>query len=405
MRSVYFSLPAFNFAGDTHERGWIEAIIIGDSRTGKSATFTKMAQLYGTGILVDTKMQTAVGLLGSVETSSLTGERYVVAGLFPRQDRTGPICLDEYSYSGQQRQQLTVLDHLSSTRASGITKITKAASASYPSRVRLILIANPGEGRFMQDIGGNGVEIIKRLVTQPEDIARFDVAMSVTQQEVNADQINDLTPPTNPRWTQAMHRTLLAWAWSRRPEQVVWKDRAEEAVIDIANKMVEMYDASIPLVEPAYQRMRVAKLAVSVAAQVFSSDETGQNIVVRPEHVHTAAQLFVTWFNKASFGYDKYSHRLRTERFVLSPADVYALLDQVFGDHKVMLANNLMRTHKFNHNTFGNIVPMRFTDITPTIQRLLLNRCIKLTGERGDGYEIAPCFIDLLRDYIQSRGG
>ena len=36
MRSVFFSLPAFNFAGDIHERGWIEAIIIGDTRTGKS---------------------------------------------------------------------------------------------------------------------------------------------------------------------------------------------------------------------------------------------------------------------------------------------------------------------------------------------------------------------------------
>lgn len=405
MRSVFFSLTSFNFAGDTHERGWIEALIIGDTRTGKSATFSKMASLYGSGVLVDTKMQTAVGLLGSVETSQLTGERYVVAGLFPRQDRTGPICLDEYSYYGRERQQLSVLDHLSSTRASGVTKITKAAHASYPSRVRMILIANPGAGRLMRDIGGNGVEIISRLISQPEDIARFDISMAVSQQDVHIDQINDLTPPSSPRWTQEMHRTLLAWAWSRRPEQVIWKDNAEEAVIDIANKMIGAYDAAIPLVEPAYQRMRVAKLAVSIAVQVFSTDETSQNVEVYPEHVHAAASLFVTWYNKPAFGYDTFSNRLRTERNILNPADVYLLLDTIFGEHRVLLANNLMRVHKFSANTFANIIPMKFTDVTPTLQRLMINRCIRLSSERGESYEIAPAFIELLRNYAQSRGG
>ena len=400
-RCIYHSVITFNFAGSLNKRGWLEGIIVGDTRCGKSATFTRMTDMFGTGILVDSKMQTPVGLLGSVESSNITGERYVVAGLFPRQDSTGPICLDEYS--PDRGRQSAMMDCLSSTRSSGVASITKAASASFSARVRLILMANPGAGRLMRDIGGHGVEILKKLIPQPEDIARFDIGMAVSQEDVPLEMINNSSIPTTPIWTDEDHRALLAWTWSRRPDQVVWNPGAEDAVIQLANHMIERYDADIPLVEPADQRMKIAKLAVSVAAQCYSTDITGELLVVRPEHIYATAQLLATWYDKPSFAYDKFSERARLDRNVLDPLAVMTMLDNILGPHAIVLAETLSRTHIVTERTISTILPMKFTEVQSTLQTLMLNRCLRISLYRADHYEITPAFVGLLKEYISIK--
>lgn len=403
-RCVYHSVVAFNFAGSVHKRGWLEGLVVGDTRCGKSQTFSRLSEMYGTGVLVDSKMQTTVGLLGSVETSQITGERYVVAGLFARQDCMGPICLDEYSLDKGSRSSM-MMDSLSSTRASGTVVISKAASATFSARCRLVVMANPGAGKLMRDMAGEGVEILPRLIPQPEDIARFDMAMAVSQEDVPMEQINTAVRPTAMSMPPEAHRALLAWVWSRRPEQVVWAPGAEPAVLQLAADMCKVYDDSVPIVEPSDQRMRVAKLAVSVAAQCFSTDAMHELLVVRPEHVYTAGRLFATWYDKKTFGYNEYSHRFRLSRNILDPAAVWQLLDQVLGEHSAMTAMTLARTHMFTERTFDTILPLKFTEVHSTIQKLVFNRCIRLNQSHGDHYEVTPAFSRLLKEYAEAKGG
>jgi len=401
LRSVFHSVLEFPFNGSLYQRGWLEAMIIGDTRCGKSETFNKMAAMYRTGIFVDAKMQTPAGLLGSVETSAITGERYVNAGIFPQQDGAGPICLDEFNTT--KWGESSILDFLSSTRSSGLVQIMKAAQATMLGRVPLIVMANPGVGRMMIDIGGYGVEITRRLIPQPEDIARFDMAMAVAQGDVPAHILNSVRQPRMPRWSHEAHRALLSWAWTRRPHQIVWADGAEQAVVQMAEAMCQKYDSEIPFVEPSAQRMRIAKLAVSVATQVFSSDTSGEMLIIRPEHVFTACSLFSTWYDKPCFGYDRYSQQVKVDRSIVEPAKIIALLDNVLSQNPIVLGEKMVRMIAFSERSFSTIIPMKFTDVHMCMQTLSANRCIYQSAKGRDLYELTPSFVRLLEEYIANK--
>lgn len=402
-RTVWYSLISFQFMGQVIDHGWIEALVVGDTRCGKSATFKRMSSLFGTGELVDCKMQTAPGVLGAVETSNLTGERYVVPGIMPRQDRRGPIAFDEFSASADSRNSM--MDHMSSTRAEGKVKIVKAASAEFWARVRQIYLTNPGQGKLMSDIGGYGVETILKLISQPEDIARFDIAMVVTQGDVSVESLNTVRHPEPPRFSMQAHRLLLQWAWSRRPEQVVWAPNAEQAVVGLATAMYQKYDQSIPLVEPADQRMRIARIAVSIAAQSFSTDSSFQNVVVKPEHVAAASSLYRLLYDKPSMGYDMYSIKVKKDRSIANEDAIVTLFDTRFGKHSVTMAEKLLRTEAFTLQSFQLMVPMHDMDTGNTLQTLSANRCIrqKRSIRTGTSYECTSQFVRFLEQYIHKK--
>lgn len=401
MRSVWHSVIAFQFGANIHKRGWLEAVIIGDTRCGKSHTFKAMASLFGTGMLVDCKLQTQAGMLGSVETSPITGERYVIAGLLPQQDRAGPLCMDEFSTSQWDRR--SIMDAMSSTRAEGMVRISKAAHATFTSRVRLICMANPGMGRLMHELGIYGCEVLPRLIEQPEDIARFDMAMCVSQQDVPFDVINMVVEKKTPIWGINAHRQLLAWTWSRQPNQICWSDGAEESVLSISAYMVSKYSANIPIVEPSDQRMRVAKLAVSIAAQCFSTDKTGELIVVRPEHVYCVQQFFNLWYDKQTFGYDRFSHNARISYNIREPEVLDDILDKLFAPNHTIYASSLARICMFNEKVLQTIIPISFMDIRNVMHKLMYHRCIRVGGKKMEFYEPTPAFIQYLEDYIIRR--
>ena len=397
-RTVYHSVLAFDFCGSTVQRGWIEALVVGDTRCGKSIAFRRMAEYYTLGLLIDCKNQSPAGILGSVVQSQHTGERFVVPGLLPQQDER-IVCFDEFAttrWAGRQG----LIDVLSSTRSEGVVRISKAAAAQFRARVRSIWLANPGMGKLISELGVSGVEIISRLITQPEDIARFDFALTVSQGDVPVDVINQVRAPDPALYPRELAQSLLSWTYSRKPDQVRFTPAAEALVIEVAREMYTSYDPSIPLVEPADQRTRVAKVAVSIAAQCFSTDATGELIIVKEEHVYAARSLFSMWYDKAAMGYDRYSRKIREERTLRNPSEVHELFKS-FGAHGKMLAEELLRLDEFTERTFGTLVPTPGMLTRGCIQQLYANRCIRLVSHgRRESYETTPAFVDWLKWFI-----
>lgn len=404
---LWHSLLSFNMFGATTERGWVDMLVVGDTRCGKSKTFKKMADWYGTGLLVDCKMQTAAGLLGSCEQSMLTGDRYVVPGILPQNDALGPIALDEFSASKMSRSAM--MDSMSSTRAEGMVRITKAASASFWARVRLAWLSNPGAHKMMRDIGGYGVELLPRLIEQPEDIARFDFAMSVSQDEVPDGELNprDPRPPAPPRRSQEAAQALLMWAWSRKPSQVEWGPGAERAVTAVASAMCQKYSASVPLVEPADQRTRVGKVAVAVAVLCFSASDDLERVVVNVEHVAAAFRLFATWFDKPSFGYDAYSERERLRSSIVDPIEVDGVLDILFGANALRCAEEFVRFAEFNDKMLSILASSASSiiEVHAAMRSFSRNRCIEphRLGIGRESYVLTRQFVAHLGKYIEKK--
>lgn len=396
-RTVYHSILEFPLFGSLLQRGWIECLVIGDTRCGKSMAFKRIAEHYGVGSLIDCKNQSQAGILGSVVTSAVSGERYVVPGILPQQDGR-VVCFDEF-HGPRFAGGTSIIEALASVRSEGIVTISKAASARFRARVRTIWLGNPGLNKLMSELGQNGVEMVARLIGQPEDIARFDFALAVSQTDVPLDLVNATTPPTPLVFSQEASRALIAWTYTLRPDQVIIASDTEEAIIATAKALYERYDATIPLVEPSDQRTRVAKLAVSIAAQCFSTED-GSQLLVGPHHVDAANQLLRLFFDKPAMGYDDYSQRVRGERVITDEADVRLLFDSV-GVGAKRFAEELLRLDTFTERTLGTLVPTQGMMVRSALQILYLNRCVRLI-ERGrrEFYEATPAFTRWLRKFI-----
>lgn len=402
-RTVFHSVISFMFGGRKIERGWIECLVIGDTRCGKSEAYKQLSEYYGIGILIDCKMQTVPGVLGTV-VQSTSGEYYVVAGLLPQQDGR-IVCFDEFvvpKWAGQ-----SIIEVLSSTRSEGIVRISKAASAEFKARVRSIWLANPGAGKLMSQSSSSGVELISRIITQPEDIARFDIALAVTQNDVPHSVINRITKRAEgqtSKYSMESARKLLSWTYSRKPHQIHFTSEAESLILEYAERMCLEYDSKIPLVEISDQRNRIAKIAVSIAAQVFSTDETCEKIVVNDTHVHAARHLFSICYDKAAMGYRVFSDRKSKEDTLENVTAIDHLFREAIKPYGLRLAEELLRLDEITEKTFGTIIPIENFFARSFLQQLYVNRGIQLI-QRGkrEAYEKTPALTAWLKQFVNDQ--
>lgn len=395
-RTVFHSPLHFDFCGRMINRGWIECIVIGDTRCGKSETFKQMCSLYNNGVLVDCKLQTTAGILGTV-VQSQSGEYYVVAGLLPQQDGN-IICFDEFTH---QYGKTSIMESLSSTRSDGIVKISKAAHAEFKARVRSIWLANPGAGKLISELPYSGIEVLNRVISQPEDIARFDIAMTVSQSDVSPEIINTTFNPSLPKYSKEASRLLLSWTWSRSVSDIVIDDQAAVEIVSLAMRMHKKYDASIPIVEIADQRIRIAKIAISIAAQCFSCDSTGEKIVVRSEHVKAAEWLFTLCYDKPVMGYDIYSEKFKKNNCIENELEIRRVFDEVVKPNGFRFAEELLELNSFSSSLINSIVPSSGIFANEIIQIFYKNRAVTVVNKYGkEIFEKTPAFTAFLKQYM-----
>jgi hypothetical protein len=75
--------------------------------------------------------------------------------------------------------------------------------------------------------------------------------------------------------------------------------------------MGNKYSSRVPVVEAADQRLKIARLSIAAACCVYSSDETGEKVIVKPEHVMFVVDFMNSIYCAKSFGYDKLSEQDR----------------------------------------------------------------------------------------------
>jgi hypothetical protein len=295
MDLAWHSALAFEFGGKLEHRGWLDVLIVGDTRTGKSEAAQKMIQHYGAGEMISCESATFAGVVGGLE--QFGGKEWAVKwGTIPINDRR-LVVLDETS--GLLPEQIA---QMSSIRSSGEAQLTKIQSERTYARTRLIWVGNPRDGR-MSDYT-YGVQAIPPLIGNPEDIARFDLAMSLATHEVSAEQINRYHQERGrQRFSSEACATLLNWVWSRQPDQIVWRGAAQDLVYRAAIRMGQQYVENPPLVQAANVRVKIARVAVALAARTFSTDETHERILVEEKHVNDAVDFMNRLYGMEGFGY------------------------------------------------------------------------------------------------------
>ncbi len=378
---VAHSVLQFPFQGDNVRKGWVEALVVGDTRCGKSETVSKLFEHYRCGEIVTGENATYAGLVGGLQQTQKTWS--ITWGKFPLNDRR-MLGIDELSGLPQE-----AIARMSGIRSSGVAEITKIQTERTLARVRTLWLSNP---RGKRPIAGfnSGIDAIQDLIGHPEDIARFDAAMTVATAEVPLGVINAATRPTVPhRYTTQACNKLIMWAWSRKPHQVKWGPGAERAVLDVASDLSRRYVP--PLVEGAEQRIKVARLSVATAARVFSTTD-GECIDVLPGHVEFVSQFLDRVYTKPSMAFDLYSQAKLAEANLANPQEVQDRLDLLPADFRGLLST----APAFLTTDIQDYGGLSREGAAELVSFLVRKRAIR----KGKfGYYKLPAFIRFLRDY------
>jgi hypothetical protein len=310
MDLVFHSALTFRFGDDVLERGWLELLVVGDARTGKSEVAGKLTKHYRLGRMVSCESASIPGLLGAVKPLVGSGNKgwTLEWGAIPLNDRR-LVVLDEVS--GLAPEQIGAL---SSLRSSGIAEIVKAEREVTRARTRLIWLSNPrnnvhGMAGYMY-----GVQSILPLIGTQEDVARFDLATTLGTDDVPSDMINRRRSITSTlEYTSEACHALLSWVWSRTRDQIVWDKDAEDEVYRAAMRMGEEYVPAPPLVQMQNVRVKIARVATAIAARTFSSDKSSECVLVTKAHVEAAVRFIDHIYGVPTFGYKEISRRIKDD--------------------------------------------------------------------------------------------
>lgn len=384
MDLTFHSASAFYFNGKLINRGWLDLLIVGDTRTGKSEAATRLSQHYRAGEIISCESATFAGIVGGLQQYGASKEWAITWGAIPLNDKR-LVVLDEVS--GLQPEEIA---EMSSVRSSGIAQLTKIQQEQTFARTRLIWLGNPRNGK-MSDYT-YGVQAIQPLIGNPEDIARFDIAMSVRAGEVSADEINRRHETGKAMYTSEACSALIRWIWSRNPDQIVWAKGAEDAVFRAANALGKRYIEDPPLVQAANVREKIARLAVALAGRLFSTDETGERIIVRREHVRDAVAFLDRVYNMIGFGYAERSRQLIANR---KEAESRTKDIKEYMYRKPQLAQFLRGTGKFRRQDLEEILNIDREQANAIISKLWDTRMVRKL--KGDIW-VEPTLHEILRE-------
>ncbi len=392
---VYHSVLSFTFQEQQVKRGWAECLIIGDSGQAKTTLVERLMQHYKSGELLSGESSRRTGLVYSIQQTGSKGNWSLIWGAMPLNDG-GLLTVDELS--GMPEDDLA---KMSDVRSSGIAKASGVVTAETTSRTRMIFISNPRNGRQLRS-ENYGVNAILKLWGKAEDVRRLDFALAVASGEVDADIVNksiNEVSKVEHRFTTDKCKMRVQWAWSRRPENIMFTEEATAHILAAASKMGKKYSSRIPLVEPADQRLKLARLAAAAAICVYSTDD-GTNVIIKPEHVDFVVDYLGSIYDSKALGYDRFSadefensdttdsalQRLR-DGFISIPFASRSLMDVV---------RALYQMPYFNRNTLEDATGLDRDEIKNLMQFLISNSIIEKAGQDYKRTPLGLAFIEML---------
>jgi hypothetical protein len=298
---------------------------MGDSRTGKNGVVDAMRQFFGVGAGLSGESVSFAGLVGGVVK---TENRNVVRwGRMPINDR-GLVIVDETSGMSAE-----VIGNLSSVRSAGEASITKAgvSESKANARCRIIWIANPRDGKNLNE---NSYPVTKllELFGRPEDVSRLDYACLVEQDTALIKQINSVENSNRVRvphtYASELCKKIVCWAWSRKKEHIIISEETKKLIYHYAGLFSSDYSSDLLLVEPANFRVKLAKVAIAIAARLFSTTD-GVNLIVGKEHVLMAMQFFIELYTSKSTRYKDYCTAFQSSLVLFSEPKLKETIDEI----------------------------------------------------------------------------
>lgn len=372
---AYHTVLEFNFGMFKNIRGYLDTLIVAESRVGKSTTAEALQRLYGLGTFTSLagSSATIAGLIGG--SNKVNGSYQTRAGIIPQNHR-GLMIFEELAKSNAN-----ILRELTDIKSSNQVRITRVnGTLNLPALVRMVTLTNVKGGDQARSIASypNGIEILMELIGTPEDIARFDMMLILGAR--GNQTIDPFWKPLDPLPIE-VYRDRIRWVWSRNADQVIISEEVGRYIIECCNSLNENYDCYIKIFGTEAWK-KVARLAIAVAGYLVSTDETYQNIVVQQEHVDFAVQFFKDLYDNETFRLKEYVDQER--KYNTIDNDGVELLNELY----IATPSLLLQLNQNSASNRANL--MAATGLKQDDFNAVMNKLVKGLFVRYQGHEIVP---------------
>lgn len=385
---LFHSPLAFKVGDYVVEKGWLEICVVGDTRTGKTEAANKLMRHYRSGLLQSCEGMSFPGLVGGVQ--QIDGRWHMTWGVIPMNDRR-MVFLDEMSGLADK----DVIEQMSSIRSSGIAQVTKIVSEQTSARTRLAWITNPADGSTIRDNPLGAIGALRTVVSNPEDIARFDLVVAAAKDDVDAKIINSgFSEKNKPTYSSEECESLVKWSWSLTRSDVVITPRAARAATKAALDMGSRYVSDPPLIQMENVRFKILRVAAALAARTFSVDSRGK-LLVLDDHVSDAVRFMDMVYSEDANGYSRHSKRVLSSQ--RQSEDRRSKVRSYLEEHQddVLLTLRMVGGNTFRTRDFEEFGGMDRNSAKEVVNILLRWQVVRLKS-RGD-VQMTQVLIEVVR--------
>ena len=141
-------------------------------------------------------------------------------------------------------------------------------------------------------------------------------------------------------------------------------------------------------------RVKLARIAVAIAARVFSCSEDGQEIIVHKEHVKAAVELLDALYGMDSFGYQSHSRKVIRDRelAVKRRSQCYRYLINEEGVRQTLMSVLGQNFKMRDFSEFGGLHQSEAQQAVTNLQQM------KMIERKDKGYmRMTPALIEVLK--------
>lgn len=373
---TYLSATEINWKGGTL-KGWLDTMVIGDTRTGKSQLAQRIVKTLKLGSYINGENGKRTGVIGGIQHF---GDSWVITwGAIPMNDK-GLLIIDEAS-------GLSVEDikELSATRSSGAVTINKIAKGEAKARTRLLWFSNARSGKNLEDFYWKGYGAFLEFIPIVEDQARFDVVISAAREDIEVLQgIKFSKEPPVELW-----RNLIMFMWTINKDLITITPEATAKVASTSVQLEDLYGGG-PLVIGVAVHEKLIRLSCAFAALRGSIME--DILVVTEKDVDYAAEFLVSTYAKKSFDYKTFvtEHRKALKRkqentdFIKAQCILHPAL-------RVLLASNVFRGGQVRE-----VLGLDLTETSKLISALLQRGLLSITS--SGAYQPDKMLINIVKE-------
>lgn len=282
-------------------RGALDVFFLGDTRTGKSETTSKMTELYNFGHFLSLKTSTTVGLIGG--SSKIDGAFCNTIGSIPRQHKR-LVVLEEFS--GARPDFIKTMTDIRSSNELRISRVS--GELVVPCKLRMITISNPlndegGNPRFLSTFP-NGVMPLMELIKSAEDVARYDGFLLIPKVEERfnpfAVRLNGEVIP------KACYEEKANWVITRGVSNVKFDIDVESYIWEKAEELNKLFECNFPAFDVT-THLKLARFCVALASLLMNVDDSYENIIVTKEIVDYMVKYLTEIYSSNVFKLREYT--------------------------------------------------------------------------------------------------